>query len=793
MIWEDRFKSKNPKVFFTGVFSLAFIIFICMVSANGAEIIASQHLSKSEISLSESSRITIDLNGTGEPCIKPIDTVLAIDSTSSMNSSDPLDLRKSVAKDFVNRTDFSKDRVAVVSWDTAAIPWALDNNSSTIISHIGQVDSSGNTNLDVGLASSIGLLANSSAVKVIIFLTDGVGSYIPSGAAGSQADLAKSKGIMIFTIGLGQSANRIILKEIAEVTGGEYYSAPDASSLTGIYQNIYSKITNIAAEKTSVTYALPSSLIINPVSYSQAPVSIKRQGGSTILTWYVGSIFINQSRMISFDIGSQDPGTFTLGTAPDTIAEYVDCNENPRSVEIPPVVLAIKMPESFSLAGSGVGGNNLSVIQNTSVLKVTKEILPNEKAPCPDCPQVKITLETPPKPCNLDIVFAIDKSGSMRDKDSSTGNTNYVVMVNAIRTALNGLGNANVAIVSWDDDSSPDKADTDTTLNPQWINAGQPEIGRTLLKWGPGTCKETDQTIFSEGIDSAQKVMTSRVAADKDNPLRCDTKRFIIYIASSSEFRDSPVSSPHKLDTLLSSISSNSMLYKGGFQGIFTFYVGDIIRYPSELDNLTYITQTTMKPLGLAETPAPLSANNLLEKINSRMECDQGPWINNVTLTDTLYPYLKFNSANPSPSAVKPNNDGSTTLEWNLRKLNSEASWTATINTSIQLKLPVDVTKDRSRFGGDISPETPYSRVEFDWPAIDCAIDSRKHYEMPLVEGKLWVTCGAPCQVAKTVVEPASSVNASTAKTEAPVKQPGFEALTAIGGLILLAYLRKKS
>ena len=549
---------------------------------------------------------------------------------------------------------------------------------------------------------------------------------------------------------------------------------------------------------TSVTYVLPSSIIINPVSYSQAPVSSKRQGGSTILTWYVGSVFINQSRMISFDIGSQDPGTFTLGTAPDTIAKYVDCNKNPRSVEIPPVVLAIKMPEPFSLAGSGVGGNNLSVIQNTSVLKVTKEILPNEKAPCPDCPQVKITLETPPKPCNLDIVFAIDKSGSMRDKDSRTNDTNYVVMAKAIRTALNRLGNANVAIVSWDDDSSPDKADTDTTLNPQWINAGRPEIARTLQKWGPGTCKETDQTIFSEGIDNAQKVMTSRVAADKDNPLRCDTKRFIIYIASSSEFRDSPASSPHKLDTLLSSISSNSMLYDSGFEGIFTFYVGDIIRYPSELDNLTYITQTTMKPLGLAETPAPLSADNLLEKINSRMECDQGPWINNVTLTDTLYPYLKFNSANPSPSAVKPNNDGSTTLEWNLRKLNSEANWTATINTSIQMKLPVDVTKDRSGFGGDISPETPYSRVEFDWPAIDCAIDSRRHYEMPLVEGKLWVTCGAPCQVVKTVVEPASSVNASTAETEAQTtapekKQPGFEAAAAIGGLMLLAYLRRKN
>jgi Ca-activated chloride channel family protein len=792
------FKSRNQRRFLCGTISLAFLIFIWMASVNGAEIIASQYLSKSEISLSESSRVTIDLKGSGEPCIKPIDAVLAIDSTGSMTQSDPSDLRKSVAKDFVSKMDFSKDKAAIVSWDTEAIAWKLTNNSSEFANEIEQVDSAGNTDLNVGLASSIGLLANSRAVKIIIFLTDGDGSYVPSGAAGSLADLARTKGVMIFTIGLGQSANEVNLKEIAETTGGEYYPAPDANALAGIYQNIYSKITNIAAENTSISYVLPSSLVINKASMSQPTISSKRQGDSTILTWYVGSVFINQSRIISFDIGSQDPGTFTLGTAPNTIAGYANCNGIPKNVVIPPVILVVKMPEPFSLTGSGVGGNNLSVVKNTTVLKVTKEILPNQKAPCPDCPEVKITLETPPKLCNVDLLFVIDKSGSMRDTDMSSGSINYAIMRNAITRALGNpmLANANVAIVSWDDDSNQDSGDVDTTLNPQWINVAQPEIGLTLGNWTTGNCKETDQTIYSEGIEHAIKVMGPRISADikNKNPLRCVTKRFIIFVASSSEFRDSPTYNSTKLDTLLFQISRSNW-YQNGFQGIFTFYVGDPTKYPWVVKNLTDISQITMNPLHLMDYPVWLSPTNLTNMINSRLvDCDKGPWITNVKLTDTLYPYLKFDSANPRPSAMISNKDGSTTLEWDMGTLDPGNKWTATISTSLQLKLPVDVTKSRSGFGGNISSSTPYSRVEFDWPAFECAADYREHYELPLEEGKLWVTCGAPCQVTKTIIEPTQSANTtSTKKTEAPVKQPGFEAVAAIGGLMLLAYLRKEN
>ena len=172
--------------------------------------------------------------------------------------------------------------------------------------------------------------------------------------------------------------------------------------------------------------------------------------------------------------------------------------------------------------------------------------------------------------------------------------------------------------------------------------------------------------------------------------------------------------------------------------------------------------------------------------------CDQGPWVSNVILTDTLYPYLKFNSANPSPSIVTSNKDGSTTLGWNMGTINPGERRITTIDTSVQMKLPVDVTKRRTGFGGNISSDTPYSRIEFDWPALDCAAPLRKHFELPLSEGKLWITCGAPCQATKIVTVPTPQQNATPTNTEVPKKQPGFEGLVGLLALLTGGYLIKK-
>jgi Mg-chelatase subunit ChlD len=774
------------------------LVFVWTGGSLSSAVTADQHLSRSAISPSEISTVSISLRGGEVPCTSPIDVVLSIDSSGSMTTSDPEDLRKSAAKEFVAGLDLSRDRVGVVSWNTSAISWPLTNNSKDIESAIDSTGADGYTSLDTGLKAAIDLFSESGS-RVIVLLTDGIstdgGHYTPPGMAGSPVDEARSKGILVFTIGLGPDADARNLTEIAHSTGGEFYSAPDANALAGIYKRIRSSITGIAAKDVSVTYVLPSSLSVDlsPYNWSQPVASIREQGGSTVLTWQIGALQANESRTLSFDVSSSDPGTFILGTAPDTAVSYTGCDNIRSAVAIPPVTLKVSPPGSFSLEGGGVGGSNTSLVQNISVLRVDKEVLPD--APCPNNPMLRITLETPERPCNADILFVIDKSGSMRDLDVETGRKNFEIMQSALYDMLQSassmpeLRNARIAIVSWDDWDIADSADMDTTLYRQWLAVGDQRIKATIQRYNQSTCKETDQTFYEVGLQKAMRIMHSRITSQANDPLSCDTRRFIIFITCRSEFKG--ITPPSVLYT----IPRNNTLIRGGFEGIFPFYIGpDLSDYPMELQNLTEIARSGDPLQRGAAGPQSLTAGNLISTLLDRMGgCAQGPWVANVTLTETLYPYLKYSGADPFPDAVTYNRDGSTTLIWNIGTLNAGERWSATIDTSVQMKLPVDVTVSRSGFGGNISSSTPYSRVDFDWPALSCAEPLRRHYELPLAEGRMWITSGAPCQTS-AVSEQTPPQSGETSEAEAPSggqpeKQPGFEAL--IGALSMMAaYMR---
>lgn len=773
---------------------LVILFFVLTGGACASAVTADQHLSRDVISPSEISTVTITLRGGEIPCASPVDVVLSIDSSGSMTTSDPGDLRKSAAKEFVTGLDLSMDRVGVVSWNTSAISWPLTNNTKDIESAIDSTGADGNTCLDTGLKSAIDLLSECSGSKVIVLLTDGIstdgGHYTPPGVPGSPVDEARSKGILVFTIGLGPDADARNLTEIAHSTGGEFYSAPDANALAGIYKRIRSSITGIVAKDVTVTYVLPSSMNVNlsPYSGSQPVATVRNEGDSTVLTWRMGTIQANQSRMLSFDVSSPDPGTFILGSAPDTAVSYTGCDNLRSAVAIPPATLKVSPPGAFGLEGSGIGGSNRSVVQNISVLSVSKEVLPNGNAPCPDCPMLKITLDAPEKSCSADILFVIDKSGSMRDLDKS-GLKNYEIMQAALYEMLNmasntpELRNARIAIVSWDDLDGTDE-DRITTLDPQWLAVGDPRIKATIQQYNEETCKETDLTFYETGLQKAMQIMHSRILSQANDPLSCDTRRFIIFITCRSEFKGITPSS------VLYTIPRNNTLIRGGFEGIFPFYIGkDLSEYPLEQQNLTLIAQYGDPMQRGAVRPESLTAENLISRVLERMNgCGQGAWVTNVTLTETLYPYLKYTGADPLPSAVTYNRDGSTTLRWNIGTLNSGERWSATIDTSVQLKLPVDVTESRSGFGGNISSSTPYSRVDFDWPALSCAAPLRRHYELPLAEGRMWITCGAPCQ-ASAATEQSTQVRKEASEAEVPLEsppraQPGFEGVLGVLSLI---------
>lgn len=194
-----------------------------------------------------------------------IDIVMALDISASMLARDfepnRLEVAKKVAKQFVEER--KGDRIGLVVYEGEAFtacPATLDH--SLLISQIEQLQSGmlkPGTAIGVGLGTAVTRLRNDSLQsKVIILLTDGVSVHSEISPE-TAAQLAKTKGIKVYTIGVGSQGtapypemtpfgvryvdmpveiDEVTLKKIAQITGGKYFRATDERSLHLIYKEI---------------------------------------------------------------------------------------------------------------------------------------------------------------------------------------------------------------------------------------------------------------------------------------------------------------------------------------------------------------------------------------------------------------------------------------------------------------------------------------------------------------------------------------------------------------------------
>lgn len=194
-----------------------------------------------------------------------IDIVIALDISSSMLARDfkPDRLQASidVAIRFISgRTD---DRIGLVIFSGESFTQCpLTTDHAVLINlfkDIKQGMIEDGTAIGMGLATSINRLKDSKAKsKVIILLTDGVnnrGSIDPITAA----QLAKSFGIRVYTVGVGRNGyapypvqtmfgiqyqqqevkiDEKTLREISQITDGQYFRATNNKKLEEIYKEI---------------------------------------------------------------------------------------------------------------------------------------------------------------------------------------------------------------------------------------------------------------------------------------------------------------------------------------------------------------------------------------------------------------------------------------------------------------------------------------------------------------------------------------------------------------------------
>ena len=201
-----------------------------------------------------------------------IDIVLVVDISGSMQAMDyeknlqrqsRIDAVKDVVREFIRAR--SNDRIGMVVFGTRAYvasPLTLDHdwlerNLNRV--RIGLVE--GNTAIGAGIGTAVNRLRDTRAKsKVIILLTDG-GENVRNPPALEAAKAAKEFNVRIYTIGAGsrgvapmpvydQAGNLLgyqpiqadldegLLKEIASLTGGQYFRAADTASLKTTYAQI---------------------------------------------------------------------------------------------------------------------------------------------------------------------------------------------------------------------------------------------------------------------------------------------------------------------------------------------------------------------------------------------------------------------------------------------------------------------------------------------------------------------------------------------------------------------------
>lgn len=194
-----------------------------------------------------------------------IDIIIALDISGSMLAQDLVPNRfeaaKKVAAEFIS--DREQDRIGLVTFAGESFtqaPLTSDHGVLLNLLHgvrLGMIEDG--TAIGLGLANAVNRLQDSDAKsKVVILLTDGSnnrGQIAPLTAA----ELARERGIRVYTIGVGTRGmapspvmtpfgERVMnvqvdidektLKEIASVTGGQYFRAVDNNSLRQVYSEI---------------------------------------------------------------------------------------------------------------------------------------------------------------------------------------------------------------------------------------------------------------------------------------------------------------------------------------------------------------------------------------------------------------------------------------------------------------------------------------------------------------------------------------------------------------------------
>lgn len=183
-----------------------------------------------------------------------IDIALSLDISGSMTGENlapgvtRLEAARDVLREFIRGRP--GDRIGIVVFQADALPLqslTLDHDALDVA--VANLDTNllaDGTALGLGLGAAISLLRESPAAsRIAILLTDGRDNQEETLDPLDAANLASSSGVRVYTIGITegrsgglQPVDDVLLTEMAERTGGQYFEAGSPDDLAAVYEEI---------------------------------------------------------------------------------------------------------------------------------------------------------------------------------------------------------------------------------------------------------------------------------------------------------------------------------------------------------------------------------------------------------------------------------------------------------------------------------------------------------------------------------------------------------------------------
>ncbi|AFV23745.1 hypothetical protein Mpsy_1538 [Methanolobus psychrophilus R15] len=231
-------------------------------------------------------------------------------SFTSLSQVEPYSTWSSECFDIVFSTPEASVESTPVSWSgwTASVTSTLENDSISHLSNvIDTITADGLTAIDEGLYVANNELSSVDANSTIVIMTDGIDNAGYHSLL-EEAYRAKANNTTIYTVGFGNTESEVdpILAEIASITGGEYYFAPNSSVLKEIFKGIAMQITNFSAGGPELNLHVPYNYV--------SPMAVAK------VTYISGSSNATTGNLTQFDIpvppgrNNAEPAITTSGT-----------------------------------------------------------------------------------------------------------------------------------------------------------------------------------------------------------------------------------------------------------------------------------------------------------------------------------------------------------------------------------------------------------------------------------------------------------------------------------------------